>query len=55
MLGFTADYAGGEIKVDGEEIAEADFYSVDALPVLPGHGSIARRIIEEYIAEKKNI
>ncbi len=54
MLGFVADYAGGEITVDGEEIAEADFYSPDALPVLPGHGSIARRIIEEYIAEFKN-
>lgn len=55
MLGFVADYAAGEIKVDGEEIAEADFYSVDDLPTLPGHGSIARRIIEEYIAEKKNV
>ena len=54
MLGFVADYAGGEINVDGEEIAEADFYSIDDLPVLPNHGSIARRIIEEYIAESKN-
>ena len=51
MLGFVADYAGGEITVDGEEIAEADFYSIDDLPVLPGHGSIARRIIEEYIKD----
>ena len=51
MLGFVADYAGGEITVDGEEIAEADFYSIDNLPVLPGHGSIARRIIEEYIKD----
>ena len=51
MLGFTADYAGGEITVDGEEIVEADFYSIDNLPVLPGHGSIARRIIEEYIRD----
>ena len=51
MLGFVADYAGGEITVDGEEIVEADFYSIDNLPVLPGHGSIARRIIEEYIKD----
>lgn len=54
MLGFTADYDSGEIKVDGEEIAEADFYSIDDLPVLPGHGSIARKIIEEYISNMKN-
>lgn len=53
MLGFVADYASGTVKPDGEEIVEADFYSPDALPPLPGHGSIARRIIEEYIADLK--
>lgn len=54
MLGFTAEYASGEITPDGEEIADAGFYSIDDLPTLPGHGSIARRIIEDYIKEMKN-
>jgi NAD+ diphosphatase len=54
MLGFTAEYASGELTPDGEEIVDANFYSLDDLPPLPGHGSIARRIIEEYIAENKN-
>ena len=54
MLGFTAEYASGEITPDGEEIADAGFYSIDDLPTLPGHGSIARRIIEDYINEMKN-
>lgn len=53
MLGFTAEYASGELTPDGEEIVEADFYAPDDLPPLPGHGSIARRIIDEYIAENK--
>ena len=53
MLGFTADYAGGELRPDGEEIAEADFYAPDNLPPLPGHGSIARRIIEEFLQESR--
>lgn len=54
MMGFTAEYDSGDLQVDGEEIAEADFYSVDNLPELPNHGSIARRIIEEYVEEMKN-
>ena len=54
MLGFTAEYASGEITPDGEEIADAGFYSIDDLPTLPGNGSIARRIIEDYIKEMKN-
>ena len=51
MLGFTAEYASGELRPDGEEIVDANFYDIDEFPPLPGHGSIARRIIEEYIAE----
>ena len=54
MLGFTAEYESGVLTPDGEEIVDANFYSLDDLPPLPGHGSIARRIIEEYIAENKN-
>ena len=54
MLGFTADYAAGSVTPDGEEIAEADFYDPENLPPLPGVGSIARRIIEEYLEEIKN-
>jgi hypothetical protein len=50
ILKKISDY----IIVFKKEIAEADFYSIDDLPVLPNHGSIARRIIEEYIAEMKN-
>ena len=53
MLGFVADYAGGELTPDGNEIVDANFYSLDDLPPLPHHGSIARRIIEEFIAEHK--
>jgi len=55
MLGFTADYDSGEICVDAEEIAEADFFDIDDLPTLPGYGSIARRIIDEYVEEIKGV
>ena len=47
----NADYAGGDIQVDGVEIAEAQWFSVDSLPNLPGNISISRRLIEDAIAE----
>jgi len=49
MIGFVADYAGGELKVDPAEIEDAGWYSVDDLPELPPKVSIARAMIEEFI------
>lgn len=45
MVAFTARYAGGEVKPDGVEIAEAQWFPADALPNLPGGISIAYRLI----------
>ena len=35
MLGFTADYAGGEIAPDDDEIEDAAWFSADNLPNIP--------------------
>ncbi|MDR1248373.1 MAG: NAD(+) diphosphatase [Treponema sp.] len=48
MLGFTARHAGGEIHPDGTEILDAQWFSRETLPNLPGNGSIARRLIEQW-------
>jgi NAD+ diphosphatase len=49
MIGFLADYAGGEVKPDGVEVVEADWFSPDTLPAFPGgRRSIARWIIDTY-------
>lgn len=51
MVGFTADYAGGEIVVQPDEIREADWFSHDDLPPVPrGTMSIAGRMIDDWIA-----
>ena len=50
MLAFSADYAGGEINVADDEIEAADWYSPDNLPKLPPPISIARRLIDDYLA-----
>ncbi len=49
MLGFTAEYVSGEVCPDGEELSDAAFYRADALPELPRHGSIARRLIQNWL------
>ena len=49
MIGFTARYAGGEIKVDNEEILDAGWFSADRLPTIPGKISIARSLIDWFV------
>ena len=51
MIGYVADYADGEITVDGDEITEAGWFDADNLPDIPGEISIARKIIDWYTDE----
>ncbi len=53
MVGFTAEYAGGELHVDGKEIAEAAWFPVDSLPRIPPRLSIARHLIDSFVARVK--
>jgi len=49
MLGFTAEYAEGEIKTDGDEIVDAEWFAADHLPNIPPRVSIARRLIDWFV------
>ncbi len=51
MLGFTARYAGGAIRVDTSELADARWFTRDALPELPPRFSIARQILDAWLAK----
>lgn len=46
MIGFTARWVAGDIKVDGKEITEAGWYRREALPEIPRTGTVARQIID---------
>jgi len=49
MAGFVADYASGEISVDGDELEDARWFSLDNMPdALPPARSIARYIIDRF-------
>lgn len=45
MIGFTARYAGGELRVDETELAEARWFAPDELPTIPPPFTIANRLI----------
>ena len=65
MIGFTARYAGGEIKPDGAEIIDAQWFTRETIrqstlllhnaddncfiPELPGIGSISRYLIDRWL------
>jgi NAD+ diphosphatase len=49
MIGFTADYAGGRIRTDGEEIADAGWFAAGRLPAIPPRLSIARQLIDWFV------
>jgi NAD+ diphosphatase len=52
MVGFTAKYAGGEISLQESEILDAQWWRPDALPNIPGKISIARRLIDWWLAKE---
>ena len=53
MIGFTAEYAGGEIRPDGVEITDARFYAPTEMPDIPSPGSIARKLIDQWLQQQQ--
>ncbi|HEX9993510.1 MAG TPA: NAD(+) diphosphatase [Acidimicrobiales bacterium] len=52
MIGFTARWAGGELTPDGTEIVDAGWFGVDDLPPLPSRLSIARALVDAWLAAR---
>lgn len=48
MMAFTAEYAEGELQVDGRELLDARWFAPDALPGLPSPMSMAWRLIQDF-------
>jgi NAD+ diphosphatase len=51
MIGFVARYAGGELRVDREELEDAAWFACDALPSRPTRHSIAGFILDHHARE----
>ena len=60
MLGFRAVAESTDIEVDGDEIAEADWYTPERIRadtasgalILPPFDSISRRLVDDWLAER---
>ncbi len=52
MIGFIADYAEGEIKLQDEELTSGAFFRKDNLPEIPRKLSIARKMIDAWLSEE---
>ncbi|MCU1717460.1 NAD(+) diphosphatase [Pseudomonas sp. 5P_3.1_Bac2] len=52
MFGFHAEYAGGELRLQEDEIEDAQWFNVRQLPPLPASRSIARYLIDSYVAQR---
>lgn len=48
MVGFTADYVGGDIVPDNKEVTEAGWFRADKLPHIPGKISLSRKLIDWF-------
>lgn len=53
MVGFTATYASGDLVIDKKEIMDAGWFTADDLPQTPGKFSIAGRLIDGFVKEKR--
>jgi NAD+ diphosphatase len=49
MVGFIAEYAGGDLRIDEKELETAGWFGADALPQIPTAPSISRKLIEWFI------
>jgi len=51
MIGFRAEYQSGDLLLQQSEIVDANWYRRDDLPPIPPGISIARKLIDGWIAE----
>lgn len=53
MIGFTAQYASGNIRIAEDEILEAAWFEADNLPLIPDGYTLAGQLIREFVNRRK--
>ena len=49
MIGFTATWLSGDLRIEEAELVDARWFVRDDLPELPGRLSIARKLIDDWL------
>lgn len=52
MIGFTARYKSGQLKLQSEELAAGGWFDINHLPDIPKPLSMARKLIDNYVNSK---
>tara|TARA_B100000767_G_scaffold56968_1_gene52659 strand:+ start:180 stop:491 length:312 start_codon:yes stop_codon:yes gene_type:complete len=55
MLGYFCEYLEGEIHLNDDELEEARWFDLDALPIIPPETSISGQLIRSYIADRSKL
>ena len=55
MLGFFAQYRGGEITVDEVEIDHADWFDIHSLPDIPPQETLSGYLIREFVRSRQGL
>ena len=50
MVGFTARWAGGELRLGDGELEDAGWFTRYAMPKIPSGETIARHLIDDYLS-----
>ena len=54
MLGFTAEFASGDIVLEDDEIEDARWFHADDMPsFFPGRMSISQWLIHDFLDRKR--
>lgn len=53
MLGFFAEYEGGDITVDGVEITSAEWFTPSDLPMIPPPTALAGQLISAFVSRPR--
>ena len=52
MVGFVAEYEGGEMELQTSELNKGGWFGANNLPPVPGKVSLARRLIDAWLAHE---
>jgi NAD+ diphosphatase len=52
MIGFTATWVSGDLRIEEAELIDARWFTRDDLPDLPGRLSIARKLIDDWLTSR---
>ena len=54
MVGFTAEWDGGELQLQESELRKGGWFTRETLPNIPGKVSLARKLIDAWLESTQN-